>query len=155
MQTCAVLPPPLAGQNDSADTLDTLTILFGSGLLYRLDSIADTATVEHGACLYGRVRPDTVHLDHAVFTPIITATALTLLDKSCPGLPLAYWHTHLPHEYTLEGARANEPDKPPEDYCYLSRPDMAFAVGPLGPPLEFVGVGHRLLCWWTRAQILG
>lgn len=130
-------------------------LTLSADLAYGLNEIADTATVEHGACLYGHVTADTVYLNSAFVPKVLQATPFSLNDENCPGVPLAYWHVHIPHEYTVMGDRSPGPDKNPEDYCYLSHPDMIFALGPTAPPLEFVGVGRRLFCWFSRAQIMG
>lgn len=148
-ETC-VTPAEVAAQSPGSGYVVAMT----AALAEYLNTIADSATVEHGACLYGKTTPDTVRLSGLLSPPVFKATPLTLDDGTCPGFPLAYWHVHIPHKYTVMGDRAGGPDKAPEEYCALSQADRRFAVGPDGPPMEWIGVGHRIFCWWSRSEIM-
>lgn len=117
-----------------------------------LNAVADTATVEHGACLYGRVGPDSTVITSIEVPRVVRATPVTLDDEPCRGYPIAYWHVHIPFEYTLMGTRSGA--RPLEEYCQLSRADMRSAIAAPSQPLMIVGVGRRRFCWWTRAEIL-
>jgi hypothetical protein len=147
VQTCML---PLVAQTPTPPA--TFTFGLAVALAESLDAIADTATVEHARCLYGVTTPDGVTLTRAFEPHVIEADWMTYSGDMCPGQPLAFWHVHIPHNFNIMGIRSGG-DAEPRDYCFLSRPDMISTLRPVDPPLQLVGVGHRLLCWWSRQEV--
>jgi hypothetical protein len=131
----------------------------GQGVEALLDSIADSATVEHARCLYGTTRPDgSFSLSWAVEPHVDSLIGRDQLAvEPCPRIALAFWHNHrpgwIPGNVIGGAVYLPEARSMPERACYLSQQDILSAIRAIAPPLQIVQVKRGIRCWWTKVQI--
>jgi len=131
------------------------TVTIDTAIFRTLDSVATDAVIEHGACLYGTTVVDSVRLTSVSWPEVHTATSNVLNTDPCPVGAIAWWHNHIAQECTIYGV-CSPTAQPLEAFLYLSRPDLETAANAWTVPfLQFVGVGHGLMAWWSRPEIAG
>lgn len=146
---CLMPAGPTAAQMEQVSAV-TMT----PSVAQTLESLSDTATVEHARCLLGRRGARGVIEFDSVVDPgtLSRSTAFSVNPGPCPPHALAIWHLHLPYDLTLTGLPVPG-SAPRETYCYLSELDQHWAQQEEAPPLQVVGVGAHRHCWFTRASV--
>ena len=136
----------LAFQEAAPQTSDsrgrTLRLVVMEEILDELAHLAETSRRETVRCLIGVVRGDTALIDLAWTPPIHGSSSSSVQFEHCPLATIAEWHNH---------PWTDEPT--PESACYLSEADIAGALRPGGPLVQFVQVTRAVSCWWLRSQI--
>lgn len=132
-----VLAPAVAAHAQSFAMSDRLV----SGLA----AIADTATVEHARCLFGRTWPNTITADSAVEPQVTRQAGLIVSLTPCPFGALALWHVHLVAQTRASSAEAA---------CFLSPRDLDAGIRWDAPLVMVVQTSDGVWCWWSREDVL-
>jgi hypothetical protein len=136
-------------------------LVFDSGLLTRLQTLAAGLHSEIVLCLTGSVKgPAVVATGFVMPEPHLSDSDRASFGP-CPGEPVAIWHNH-PLEGRPRTAGASEPsyarprgdpNASPRDLCALSETDIRTAARD-GYPFVVIAVDRETWCWWTREQVL-
>lgn len=114
-------------------------------LAFVLAAIADTATVEHARCLFGRTRPNVVVADSAVEPAVVRRDGLIVSLKPCPFGALALWHVHVVAQTKAPSA---------EGACFLSPRDVDAGLRHDAPLVMLVHASGDVWCWWSKEDVL-
>ncbi|MGH7615156.1 MAG: hypothetical protein ACREMW_14090 [Gemmatimonadales bacterium] len=114
-------------------------------LAFGLAAIADTATVEHARCLFGRTWPNTIVADSAVEPEVTRQAGLLVSLTPCPFGAVALWHVHLVVQTRAPSA---------ETACFLSPGDVNAGMRWDAPLVMVVQASGDVWCWWSREDVL-
>lgn len=125
------------------------TTLILDRLLARLDSLADTSSIEHFRCLLGKYRHDTVFIVTVWEPPILHADYNTVTAGACPSQTVGTWHNHLPYNIPMNDPHNRQTKVEPWSVCELSPPDR---LSNLQEPwaLSMISVANGVHCAWQR-----
>lgn len=142
------------------------TLFFNAAVLQELGRLADTATIEHAACLlWARTGIGPEEEIHYVFYPpvwpIISGTGLTprvaVNTDECPIGTALRWHNHILH--VSDSLYAKYGIVPPDSLkslaaraCVLSRGDATSAHKSVAPA-TMISVTAKTWCIWTRPEL--
>ena len=121
-------------------------------LLKSLDSVADTATVEHFRCLLGKRFGDTLAVVDAWEPPVSHADYNTV-TASCPLSPyvVGTWHNHLPFNIPMNDPHNRATPVEPWSVCEVSPADRLSARSEEeSMVLTIISVANDVHCAWIR-----
>lgn len=101
--------------------VQTHHLLLSKDVVQELNSIADTATIEHLRCVTGRNVGDTTYVE-GIFVPRTSGATPVSINGFCPAQTVVDWHNHLPYWYTTTGEKRG-PVEPRSLACYPSYAD--------------------------------
>lgn len=120
------------------------TLVVSELVLAILGGVADTAQVEHVACLLGS--GTTVH---AVYFPAVAErTPLSVRTaEDCPDGTVGEWHNHV---FGVSAGKTVVPETP-EEACFLGASDT-YLLRRSTQVVHLVHVNLTTYCWWFKAQ---
>lgn len=119
-------------------------------LLTYLDSIADTATIEHYRCLLGWSQPDTLKIFGAWEPPIAHADYNGVQPLiSCPDGTVGEWHNHIPYTVPMTDPHNRSQRVEPWSVCELSPQDRRTAMR-VNAAYQLLSVQNGVHCAWAR-----
>jgi hypothetical protein len=131
-----------------------------SELMDSLLAVADTATIEHGACLAGGLYTDStgarLYIIDAVIAPQHVVASARHISYQCPRFAtIASFHNHVLKEFAelpLGPWNWHAPTKAAEA-CELSTNDLLTAItNPM--PVTVIGVDKQTFCWWFTSDLI-
>jgi hypothetical protein len=125
-------------------------VFLDDSMMAQLGRLADTATIEHGRCLIGKVEGDTAFIDLAVAPASELGTPIGVTFGPCSIATLALWHNHLPFEFSFTGEKVGP--VPPAFACALSPQDRFSASRPEAPAYTLIHVTHAVYCMWVKVE---
>jgi hypothetical protein len=121
-------------------------------LIAQLDSIADTASIEHYRCLLGWRRADSLLVAAMWAPPIVYADYNAVTPAvQCPDGSVGIWHNHLPYTVPMNDPHNRSTKVEPWSVCELSPIDRRSAMLD-GPVLQIISVANGVHCAWLRAS---
>lgn len=125
------------------------TVLISEPLVAMLDTLADTATIEHYRCLLGAQRHDTLGIVRAFEPLILHADYNTVTAAGCPRFTVGTWHNHLPYNIPMTDPHNRQTRVDPASVCELSPADRLSATA---EPWTFsmISVAAGVHCAWQR-----
>ena len=128
-------------------------IFVSDRIVAHLDSIADTATIEHLRCLIGGRQGDSLFVIQLYSPRIAHADYNTVTPRTpCPAhITVGSWHNHIPFNVPLNDPHNRTTPVEPWSVCEMSPPDRMVRGDPPEYRVYMISVAWGVHCAWVRA----